>query len=107
MYYGVEAGNGQGILMGMEAGGISPTRGFEVAEFEARCAKAQSLMAVADISAILLTTEPEIRYFSGFLTPFWQSPTRPWFMVVPAAGKPVAVIPEIGRNCMAATWIRI
>ena len=105
MYYGVEAGNGQGILMGMDVGRISPTRGFETAEFEARCAKAQALMAVADISAILLTTEPEIRYFSGFLTPFWQSPTRPWFMVVPATGKPVAVIPEIGRDCMTATWI--
>ena len=26
-------------------------------------------------------------------------------MVVPATGKPVAVIPEIGRDCMAATWI--
>jgi Xaa-Pro dipeptidase len=85
--------------------GRSPTRGFEVAEFEIRCAKVQALMAVADISAILLTTEPEIRYFSGFLTPFWQSPTRPWFMVVPAMGKPIAVIPEIGRYCMTATWI--
>lgn len=82
-----------------------PVRGFPAAEFEARTARAQALMAAADISALLLTTEPELRYFSGFLTPFWQSPTRPWFMVVPAAGKPVAVIPEIGRDCMAATWI--
>lgn len=58
-----------------------------------------------DVTALWLTTEPEIRYFSGFLTQFWQSPTRPWFLVVPAAGKPIAVIPEIGARTMAATWI--
>ena len=63
------------------------------------------MMAEADIAALLLTTEPELRYFSGFLTQFWQSPTRPWFMVVPRAGKPIAVIPEIGAECMSRTWL--
>ena len=58
-----------------------------------------------DIAAILVTTEPEVRYFTGFHTPFWQSPTRPWFTVIPAAGKPVAIIPSIGRASMAQTWI--
>lgn len=58
-----------------------------------------------NMSAILLTTEAEIRYFTGFFTQFWQSPTRPWFLVIPASGKPIAVIPEIGRECMARTWI--
>ena len=58
-----------------------------------------------DIAALLLTTEPEIRYFSGFLTQFWQSPTRPWFMVVPLTGRPIAVIPRIGTHLMANTWI--
>lgn len=84
---------------------IMPKRGFPVSEFETRLAKAQSQMAVEGLSVMLLTTEPEVRYFSGFLSQFWQSPTRPWFMVVPASGKPIAVIPEIGRQCMANTWI--
>lgn len=105
MYYGAGGENGQGILSEMTEKNHPPSRGFPLAEFETRCRKAQTLMAAADISALLLTTEPEIRYFSGFLTPFWQSPTRPWFLVVPASGKPIAVIPEIGRDCMAATWI--
>ncbi len=82
-----------------------PPRGFTDSEFEARIAKAQAAMAKAGLSALLLTTEPEVRYFSGFMTPFWQSPTRPWFLVVPRHGKPVAVIPEIGAERMAATWI--
>jgi Xaa-Pro aminopeptidase len=54
---------------------------------------------------LLLTTEPEFRYFSGFLTQFWQSPTRPWFLVIPRQGKPIAVIPEIGADYLRTTWI--
>ena len=80
-------------------------RGFDLSEFEARVHRAQSLMADNGLAALLLTTEPEVRYFSGFLTRFWESPTRPWFMVVPASGYPVAVIPSIGRSLMAETWI--
>ena len=82
-----------------------PVRGFPDSEFEARVERAQIRMADAGIAALLLTTEPEVRYFSGFMTPFWQSPTRPWFLVVPGHGKPVAVIPEIGAERMATTWI--
>jgi Xaa-Pro aminopeptidase len=62
-------------------------------------------MADRGIGAILFSTEPEVRYFTGFHTPFWQSPTRPWFTVVPASGKPIAVIPSIGGASMSATWI--
>lgn len=62
-------------------------------------------MARHDLSALLLTTEPEIRYFTGFLTRFWESPTRPWFLVLPGSGKPVTVIPAIGASLMGKTWI--
>ena len=82
-----------------------PPRGFAQSEFEARTARAQRLMAEAELDALLLTTEPEVRYFSGFHSQFWESPTRPWFLIVPAAGRPIAVIPEIGAAGMAETWI--
>lgn len=82
-----------------------PRRGFEVAEFEGRTARAQSAMRAAGMDAILLTNEPEVRYFTGFHTQFWESPTRPWFVLLPLSGKPVAIIPEIGRAGMEATWI--
>lgn len=80
-------------------------RGFQPEEFEARTARAQAAMAAAGLDALLLTTEPELRYFTGFLTQFWQSPTRPWFLLLPASGKPVAVIPTIGAACMRRTWL--
>ena len=80
-------------------------RGFAASEFAARTAKAQALMAEHDIAALLVTTETEVRYFTGYLTRFWESPTRPWYLVVPASGKPIAVIPSIGAALMGQTWI--
>jgi len=80
-------------------------RGFPASEFAARTAKAQALMAESGLAALLLTTEPELRYFTGYLTRFWESPTRPWFLVVPASGKPISVIPSIGAALMGQTWI--
>ncbi|UWR04135.1 Xaa-Pro peptidase family protein [Ruegeria conchae] len=79
--------------------------GFAPVEFEARVARAQTRMQQSGLAALLLTTEPELRYFTGYLTRFWESPTRPWFLIVPATGKPVAVIPSIGAALMAQTWI--
>ncbi len=84
---------------------IPPKRGFETTEFIARTTKAQTLMAQKGLSALLFCTEAEVRYYSGFHTPFWQSPTRPWFLIIPAQGKPVAVIPQIGAACMELTWV--
>ncbi len=83
----------------------SRMRGFPKCEFEARLARAQEMMAARSLAGMIFTTEPEVRYFSGFHTLFWQSPTRPWFLFVPAEGKPVAVIPEIGAELMRQTWL--
>jgi len=83
----------------------APERGFDTAEFSARTKNAQAQMAAADLAGILLMTEQEVRYFTGFHTLFWQSPTRPWFVFVPATGKPIAVIPEIGAELMRRSWL--
>lgn len=81
------------------------TRGFANNEFEARTHKAQALMAQQGLAGMLLMSEPDVRYFSGFQTLFWQSPTRPWFLFVPSTGKPIAVIPEIGATLMRQSWL--
>lgn len=83
----------------------APPRGFPEAEFKARTDKAQAQMARDNLSGLLLMTEAEVRYFSGFHTLFWQSPTRPWFLFVPATGKPIAIIPEIGAALMRRSWL--
>ena len=78
---------------------------FPVAEYEMRLERAQAAMRVAKLDALMFTTEPEIRYFTGFRTQFWQSPTRPWFLIVPKTGGPIAIIPEIGTALMEKTWV--
>ena len=80
-------------------------RGFPVEEFEQRTSKAQKLLYESGFSALLVCTEPEVRYLTGFHTPFWQSPTRPWFVILPLSGKPIAVIPSIGEASMNETWL--
>lgn len=78
---------------------------FAVAEFEARTERAQQAMHSAGLDALFLCTEAEVRYFTGYRTLFWQSPTRPWFLIVPLEGKPVAIIPEIGGALMRSCWL--
>ncbi|MCB1460861.1 MAG: aminopeptidase P family protein [Nitratireductor sp.] len=80
-------------------------RGFPEAEYADRVARAQAAMANHGLAALLLTTEREFRYFTGFLTRFWESPTRPWFLIVPASGKPVAVVPSIGAPLLERGWL--
>ncbi len=83
----------------------APARGFKSAEFSTRTKSAQEKMAIDGLDGILLMSEPDVRYFTGFHTLFWQSPTRPWFVFVPLEGKPIAVIPEIGAALMRQSWL--
>jgi len=82
-----------------------PPHGFPSSEFELRTARAQAIMRSSQLDGIFVTTPQNVRYFTGFASQFWESPTRPWFVVVPADGGPIAVIPEIGAAAMADTWM--
>ena len=83
----------------------APQRQFRLTEFEQRMVRAQTMMRAFKLDAVLLTTETNVRYFSGYFTQFWQSPTRPWFLILPLTGKPIAVIPTIGVVGMSNTWV--
>ena len=80
-------------------------RGFSHVELAERTAKAQIKMQAKGLSGLLLMTEADVRYFTGFHTLFWQSPTRPWFVFIPHTGKPIAIIPEIGAALMGQSWV--
>jgi Xaa-Pro aminopeptidase len=71
-------------------------RGVPVSELEARLARAQELMAKAELDVMLVTTEEDFFYFTGLLSRFWNSPTRPFYLAIPrAGGRPKAVVPSI------------
>ena len=83
-----------------------PSLIFPADEYRRRTRALQAEMARGGLGALLLTTPADVFYVTGFLTRFWESPARPWFVVVPAAGDPVAVIPSIGAELMGRCWIR-
>ncbi|MEO9517601.1 MAG: Xaa-Pro peptidase family protein [Paracoccaceae bacterium] len=83
-----------------------PQRGFPDQEFHTRVRNVQKLMENAGLDALFLTMEADVRYFTGFLTRFWESPTRPWSIVMPRSGDPIAVIPSIGTHLMGQCWIK-
>jgi len=78
---------------------------FPAAEFRRRTHALQREMAAHDLDALLLSVAADVFYTTGFLTRFWESPTRPWFVIVPSSGDPVAVIPSIGAALMGRCWI--
>ena len=78
---------------------------FPRAEYEARLEAANRAMHINNLGAILLASEAEVRYFTGFRTQFWQSPTRPWFVILRRDQTPLAIIPEIGAELMARSDI--
>ena len=84
---------------------ILPERGFAKEEFEQRLIRAQKIMKRYKLDGLLLTSPQNIRYFTGYDSQFWESPTRPWFVVVPSSGKPIGIVPEIGESEFKKTWL--
>ena len=82
-----------------------PSRGFDISEYENRLDNIQRLMHSQKMDAILLTTQVDIEYYTGFKTQFFQSPTRPWYVLIPSDNKPKAIIPTIGESGMRQTWL--
>ncbi|MDC3092699.1 Xaa-Pro peptidase family protein [Paracoccaceae bacterium] len=80
--------------------------GFSNEEFEIRFERAQELLYKNKLDALLITIPSNLRYFTGIDTNFWESPTRPWFLVVPLFGNPIAIIPEIGEKLFKKTFIK-
>ncbi len=76
-------------------------------EFEQRVERVRRLMTKAKLDGLLITSEANIEYLSGFTTQFaWNSPTRPWYLVLPRIGEAQAVIPEVGlTNWRATSWV--
>jgi Xaa-Pro dipeptidase len=77
-------------------------------EFDQRVERARRLMTRAKLDGLLVTSEPNMEYLAGFTTQFaWNTPTRPWYFVLPRTGKAAAVIPEIGiANWQATSWVQ-
>ena len=81
---------------------------FNRAEFEHRIERARKAMTEHKLDGVMVTSEANLEYLSGFMTQFaWNSPSRPWYFVVPREGDAVAVIPETGDvNWLTSSWCK-
>ena len=59
-----------------------PEHNFNIKEFELRISQAHQMMNKNKLDALLITTPHNFRYFTGFDSYFWESPTRPWFLII-------------------------
>jgi Xaa-Pro aminopeptidase/protein-tyrosine-phosphatase len=78
-------------------------------ELQNRLEKARSLMKESEIDTLVLTTETNFFYFTALKTQFWQSPTRPMFLIITQSNlhpTPIAVVPSIMEECIREkTWL--
>ena len=79
-------------------------RGFTPDEFNARLSRAQILLQKSDLDCLFVTNEADFCYFTGFLTRFWESPTRPWYLLIFANYPPITIVPSIGVHLLKKTW---
>lgn len=83
-----------------------PFAPFARAEYDARVDRARAEMDRLSLDALVITTELNFRYFSGFDSQTWVSPTRPFYLVVPARGELHAIIPTGSLVVMRETsWV--
>ncbi len=85
---------------------MKPMEQFSSLEFERRVERARAEMTAARLDALLITSEANFRYFTGFDSQTWISPTRPRYFVLPRCAPPVAIVPASNLSGMRATsWI--
>ncbi|MBT5413394.1 MAG: aminopeptidase P family protein, partial [Rhodospirillaceae bacterium] len=61
------------------------------AEFDARYEKARARMAEDGLDALLVTSEPNYRYFTGHRSQFWVGNARPFLALIFADRAPLAI----------------
>ena len=79
---------------------------FPKEEFANRISKIQENLEIENIEAIIITSPSNFRYFSGLDSNFWESPTRPWFLIISKNDPIKAIIPSIGITSIEKTFIK-
>ena len=82
-------------------------RGFPIYEFQQRLLKLQNKMKENEIDAVLITTQSNFNYFSGLVSRFWESPTRPLYLIVKQnLNTPLAIVPDLLLKSMEKTFVK-
>ena len=76
---------------------------FPKEEFANRISKIQENLEKESLQAVIITSPSNFRYFSGLDSNFWESPTRPWFLVISQKNWIKAIVPSIGMKVIEKT----
>ena len=79
---------------------------FPKEEFTNRISRVQESLEKENIEAIIVTSPSNFRYFSGLNSNFWESPTRPWFLIISQKDPIRAIIPSIGSTALEKTIVK-
>lgn len=76
-------------------------------EYRARTARVQQALAAQRCDAMILTSEDNVQYLTGYRSPVWNNLTRPRYLIVPANGDPI-IISSLNYVVIIeeTTWIR-
>jgi Xaa-Pro aminopeptidase len=79
---------------------------IEADEYRARYARIQERMQAERLDALLITSEDNYRYVTGFNSPTWVNLARPRYAVIPQAGAPCVIVPTTNVPVVRTTsWI--
>ena len=79
---------------------------FTQAEFEQRVELARRLLTSYELDALLVSSEANVEYFTGFISETWITPTRPFYFYLPREGEPTAIIPAGGEYTWGlSSWV--
>ena len=75
-------------------------RGFDNLEYKERVNRVLKLMEKSNLEMLLITSPQNFRYFTGLDSYFWESPARPWFLLISQSNDPIAIVPSIGVTAL-------
>jgi len=79
---------------------------FPSEEYEGRMARLRGLMEAEGLDAVLLTTDTNIRYFTGHATHRWMHKFTALFALLPLKSGPVLIAPPLeAGQCALDSWV--
>lgn len=76
-------------------------------EYQRRLEQVQRQMDGERLDVLLITSEDNYQYLTGFNSPTWQNLTRPRYCIVPNTGDPVLIVPSSQTVIAARTsWVK-
>ena len=75
-------------------------------EYQERVRRVQERMDADRLDALLITSEDNYRYLTGFNSPTWVNLTRPKYCILPRIGEPCVIVPSNNLAIVAQTsWV--